>query len=752
MRLNHLIVSALGGSWSLLRTLRLARGPALSLHDRLAMFPTRGLPLRAAARIHWSEQQIPFIEANHDADLPFLLGLVHAHLRLGQMEIMRRIALGRVAEIAGPLAIELDRALRSFDFARTGPAVRATMPPATRAWLDAFVAGINAYLGQADLLPFEFAALAMERESWSAEDVLALGRLVSVDINWLIWFRLLAHAGEPDWPEQWRRLIAAEADPSRAAAAGGGPESISLSADLLRALPRRGSNCFAIAANRSTTGGALLAGDPHLGIQLPNWWLIAGYRSPSHNAVGLMIPGLPVMALGRNRWIAWGGTNLHAASSDLCDVSGLPATAFTLRSERLRVRWWVSCGLSIREAPQGPVVSDLEGWRDPLGRTLALRWVGHRPSDEMTALLRISQARDWAEYQAAAEGFAVPGQTLLYADIHGHIGQLCAVHLPRRAPSPPRDLVQSGGDAAWRQLATCRELPVSFDPPEGVLVSANDRPPACELAIGHFFSPPDRMLRIRSLLATSPKLSVEDLAAVQQDVTVPSIVAFRDRLLSWVRSARAADGLRRRHRLLLERLATWDGRFGADSPGALAVEQVTHHLAMALSGRRAKTYWSTWRPRVFLEADIATAKPEILAAACERAFSAASRALERYGTWGRLHRLGLSHLFGVVPLWGRRHRYAEFPAAGNSESVMKTAYGFTARRHRATYGSVARHISDLSDPDRNYFALLGGQDGWPRSTTFLDQLPAWREGRYVAVPLNAETASARFPHKTELRP
>ena len=752
MRFDHLIVSAMGGSWSVLRTLRRARGPALSLRERLAMFPTRDLPLRATARIHWNDQQIPFIEANHDADLPFLLGLVHAHLRLGQMEIMRRIARGRVAEMVGPLAIELDRALRSFDFGRTGPAVRAAMPPETHGWLDAFVAGINEYLGRAEPLPFEFEALALAREPWSAEDVLAMGRFVSADINWLIWFRLLAHVGEPDWPELWRRLIAAEVDPLGSAAAGARSESGSVMSDRFQALPRRGSNSFAIAASRSVTGAPLLASDPHLGIQLPNWWLIAGYRSPSHNAVGLMIPGLPVVALGRNRWIAWGGTNLHAASSDLCDVSALPVEAFVLRQEHIRVRWWADRTLSIREAPQGPVVSDLEGWHDPLGRVLALRWVGHRPSDEMTALLRISQARNWAEYQAAAEGFAVPGQALLYADIHGHIGQLCAVHLPRRASSQPRDLVQPADEESWRQLASSRELPASLDPPDGVLVSANNRPPAGELAIGYFFSSQDRLLRIRGLLAKSPKLSVDDLAAVQQDVIVPSIVAFRDRLLTWVRSAPAADSLRRRHRGLLERLATWDGRFAMDSPGALAVEQVTHHLALALSGRRAKTYWATWRPRVFLEADIATAKPEILAAACERAFSAASRALERYGTWGSLHRLGLSHLFGAVPLWGRCHRYAEFPAAGDSESVMKTAYGFTARRHRASYGSVARHISDLSDPDRNYFALLGGQDGWPSSTTFLDQLPAWREGRYVAVPLSAETASARFPHKMEFRP
>src|SRR5690606_18695570 len=89
---------------------------------------------------------------------------------------------------------------------------------------------------------------------------------------------------------------------------------------------RSGSNSFAVSARRSASGAALIASDPHLGVVLPNLWLSAGMQSPSHHAVGLMIPGVPVVALGRNRWIAWGGTSLHAASSDLFDVSAVPAS------------------------------------------------------------------------------------------------------------------------------------------------------------------------------------------------------------------------------------------------------------------------------------------------------------------------------------------------------------------------------------------------------------------------------------------
>ena len=123
--------------------------------DRLAAFPTKSLPLDGPVDIHWNDNLIPFIEARTDHDAGFALGLVHAHLRLGQMELMRRISQGRVAEMGGPLAIEIDHSLRILDLGKAAPAVLAAMPAESRAWLDAFVAGINHYQSSVEQLPHE---------------------------------------------------------------------------------------------------------------------------------------------------------------------------------------------------------------------------------------------------------------------------------------------------------------------------------------------------------------------------------------------------------------------------------------------------------------------------------------------------------------------------------------------------------------------------------------------------------------------
>ncbi len=266
----------------------------LSVAQRLAMIPASGAPLSRPVTVWFDEHQIPFIEAESDEDLAVTLGIVHAHLRLAQMEVMRRASQGRVAELAGRRASMIDRLVRTFDVTRAVPQILAQMPETTRAWLDGFVRGINHVLDHG-APPREFRLLGIQKEYWTAAGVVALGRLVSADVNWLIWLRIFRFRERADWPRLWRDFCTAdmlsiapdEPDPAFAAL-------------------RSGSNSFAVAGSRTESGGALIGSDPHLSITLPNSWLLAGMKSPSHHAVGMMIPGLPFIALGRNPWIGMG--------------------------------------------------------------------------------------------------------------------------------------------------------------------------------------------------------------------------------------------------------------------------------------------------------------------------------------------------------------------------------------------------------------------------------------------------------------
>jgi penicillin amidase len=154
----------------------------------------------------------------------------------------------------------------------------------------------------------------------------------------------------------------------------------------------------------------------------------------------------------------------------------------------------------------------------------------------------------------------------------------------------------------------------------------------------------------------------------------------------------------------------------------------------------------------FLGDELTRAEPERLTAALGPALDKAAAGVEEFGVWGEMHRMGLRHLLGLLPLVGGRFRFTDVPVGGSTTTLMKTAHADTAERHFTRFGSQARQIADLSDPDANYFVLLGGQDGWFNSTTFLDQFELWQRGEYVRLPLRLATVRAEFPHRTELTP
>jgi penicillin amidase len=167
---------------------------------------------------------------------------------------------------------------------------------------------------------------------------------------------------------------------------------------------------------------------------------------------------------------------------------------------------------------------------------------------------------------------------------------------------------------------------------------------------------------------------------------------------------------------------------------------------------RQSAYDAAWGTRALIWADVLAAHDTERKQALTEALKRAARAFGRGQPWGARHRLRLAHPLGIIPGLGRRFRLPDWPASGTSETLMKTAHGLTGKRHHARYGSVALHVSDMSDPDANYFALLGGQDGWFGSSTFADQVPLWRDGGYITLPLTLETMRKSFPHSTMLVP
>ncbi|PWR19180.1 penicillin acylase family protein [Zavarzinia compransoris] len=715
--------------------------PPRDLRARLANL-TAGAPLAAPITIHWDTHQIPFVAAENDRDLAVGLGLVHAHLRLGQVETMRRVAAGRVAEMAGPLAVDLDRSLRLLDLGRAVPAIVDGLAPATRDWIDGFLAGYNHHLMHAPALPPEFPLLGIGREAWNLHDFLVHARLLSADSSWLAWGRLLrarAALAPAAWQALWRRLLATGAPADLIARPDRAVEQ------LIARPGRHGSNSIAVAGPRSASGAALIASDPHLNLSLPNPVLLAGAHSPETRVVGLMMPGIPFFPVGRNPSIAWGGTNLYAQTSDLFDVSG---EALTTREETIRVRGGKPRTVRLRRSALGPVVSDGRMMANP--EPLALRWMGHAPSDEIGPMMAAARARDWEGFKAAIDGFGLPGLNITFAGADGRIGHLRAVRVPRDRERQPDDLVRPPA-AAWDMAATvtAAALPHSENPAEGVVVSANEPPPAAAVAIGLFFTPPDRARRLHRLLAERPRLSAADLLRMQLDVLHEPALGGRDFLLAGL-GARALPAPAQKIAGLIR---AWDGVYDRESTGATAYEFTVARLAFAaLRPHVLPAYEAVRQARGLIFEDLAALPAAALAAAIEKALVQVAAKWPRDARWGQVHRLRPGHVLGRLPRIGRHYRAPSLAAAGGNDTVAKAAHGLADRAHDVPFGAAVRHVSDLGDLDANWFRLLGGQDGWFGSENAFDQMAGWNRGADIQVPLNLETVRAQWPHRTVITP
>lgn len=718
--------------WRLIRDY-LRRMDRPGIQQRLQMLPLSSAPVSRPVTIFWDDHQIPFIEAESDEDLATGLGVVHAHLRLAQLELMRRASRGRLSELAGRRTLDIDRLIRTFDITRAVPAIIAAMPPATLAWIEAFTRGINHIVDHGPR-PREFELLQIPTQHWTVADVVALARLVSADVNWLVWMRLFRLRRRADWPQLWRDFCSADMLSIEPGDSGD-------VADLLAGtVIRTGSNSWAVGGARSSSGAALIASDPHLSIMLPNSFLLAGMKSPSHHAVGMMVPGLPFVGLGRNPWMGWGGTSLHAASSDLVSVP--QGTPTVIREETIQVLNEPAVTLRVAETPWGPVVSDLGAFAG--SETVALRWMGHQPSDEFTAMLGAGRARNWNEFRSALSGYALPGLEMVCAGSNGDIGRVTGAILPNRTDPVPPDILASP-ENGWNRLWTPNDLPSAFNPPEGFVASANARMPEHPPVIGYHFSPPVRKQRLTQLLGEATRVSVEQMMRLQADVCCAASLRERDNFCEWLTGLPEHGGIRD---LLLE----WSGEYHASSRTALAHEAIFVCLAHELVSPDMSRAWeASWGTRVLIWRAIVAASPERRRAAIAKAAAAAAEAI-KHANWGTRHRLVLQHPLAMLPVIGGRYRMFDLPASGSSETLMKTAHGLTVERHRASYGSVARHISDLAHPDANFFVLLGGQDGWVGSSSFADQVELWTHRVYLQIPLQPATVRQTFSHRTVLTP
>ncbi|MEN3533931.1 penicillin acylase family protein [Microbispora sp. ZYX-F-249] len=715
------------------------------------------------SRVYRDAFGIPHLRADDPYELAFAQGRVTALDRAWQIEVERRRATGTSAAVLGPDAVPWDRFARQARLADTAERCLHALDGDTAAWVRAYVDGVNAGLPEGARRAPEFATAGGKapRETTGPEaagpdvsgpdatgpDVpgpdaagLAPGRWEpwTPMAVWLSHHILFAH-----FPAKlWREAVAGRL----------GPDAIALFA--ADGLGTSGSNGWLVPGDRTVTGAALIAGDPHRFIEDPGFYQQIRLACPEFDVAGLAVPGVPGIAhFGHAGSVAWAITN---AMADYQDLYRERLRRVAGRVEALGPDGWRPCAAHVEvvevagespvevevvETGRGPVVVPGGSGRESAWEAVSLRYPPRVRRDlGFAALPALLRAKTVADVDRALDRWAEPVNVVLAADVEGGLLHRVAGVVPVRHPDNALRIVP-----AWEPGYewSGRYAPMPRRAVSGITVMANERGLAAPLGVE--FAAPYRAARISGLLGGSPRWSAGEMAAVHTDTLVPGAGPLLDLLAG-------LDGLGVEAARLRDRLLGWDRRMDAGSTGAAeyaavraeVVRRLAAHSALAaLAGVDAEVP-EVFRPWLALTPRVAYALENLLTTdrlpGLDRAALAdlARAALEDVTArgeatgvrWGDLHRLDP---WRAVPFPAAPDAApAEAGLPGDHDCVLSTS-SVPGVTHHFARGPAARYVWDLSRRDGSLWIVSFGASGVPGDPHRRDQHPLWLRGELVPV-------------------
>ena len=706
---------------------------------------------------------IPRIRAATILDADAALGWLHARERMFQMDLARRAAAGELAALLGPRALPLDRVMRTLGVQASAAADLAALPPDTRAALDAYARGVNAWItGRGRFAGLEYLVFGPPRP-WTALDCLLWGKEMGLYLsgNWrteLARAALLRDHSAAVVNSLWPADNSLGHPEARAHIRGLAGTARRLAALLPRfpapfTLPATASDEWAVDASHTATGAPLLAGDPHLAFGMPAIWYLARIDTPEGVLAGATAPGIPFLVLGHNGHIAWSFTSTGADVQDVFVETAAGPDAyltpdgpkpFAVRTERIRVRGGADVVLNVRLTRHGPVISDLV---DPKGPILAVEMANLVPGDGAAAgLLALNRAADVAAAGLAAAEITSPVQNMIVAD-RSTIGLFVTGRVPVRRGGDGAAPVE-GADTAhdWVGWATGAQLPHVVSPASGRLVNANERvaPPGFPVFMGRDWFGDWRARRIRALLDAAPQASVASFAAMQVD----SVDSFAQAVLPRLRRVAPASEA---SRTALGLLAVWDGTMAADRPQPLIFNAWMRKFRQALLARIGVPDGPAVAETEYLAATLAPGGEANCGGHCGPLLSQTlagvlAELAPRFGAdpagwrWGRAHRAVFAHpVFRGLPVL-RKLGTTRISTPGDDNTLFRG--GMAADSFEAVHGAAYRGVYDLADLNRSRFVVAPGQSGSILSRLAWNFLARWRDGATVTMgPVPATTAA-----------
>ncbi len=749
--------------------------------------------LKSDVEIIRDEHAIPHVYAENEEDLYRAVGFAMAQDRLWQMDLLRRVTQGRLSEILGKDQVETDLMMRALRIQEKSQKILENSDPRVVAALEAFSDGVNQYIAKFPLAP-EFKVLGYQPEWWKPVHSINLIGYMSWDLSMGWGTEYYLHQLRAEVPDSMIAEMMPDLERQKTTVFPEfGANKLSSESILLSASQNlkdlgieifNGSNNWAVAGKKSTTGMPLMANDMHLGLFAPGiWYQMHQVVDGKVNVTGVAVPGQPFIIAGHNDRIAWGMTNVMVDDLDFyAEKLNEDSTKywfdgawkdFDIHHETIKTKEGDSLKVDLKFTHRGPMVNRFKKEKET---PLSIRWLGNEMSNEIRSVYLLNHAKNWGDFRNACSTFTSVSQNIVYADVDGNIGLQCSAGLPIREGSGIEIYPGDSSKYDWKGLVPFEELPYEFNPERGYVSSANNKTVSDDYPhyISYWFATPSRIDRIREMLEAKEKLGVEDFKAMHSDVK--SKTAERMTLV-FLRALQQQSSYSDTEKAALKKFAGWDYQLTRESQAASIFEVLYRKsmLNMVKDNLSPELFKGIKGQKVLLENllmnilenkdsewvdNLETPEKESFDDIVVQSFKETVDELsEQLGTdveqwqWGKIHSFSLNHPLGVVPALNKilKLNRGPFEVPGSYHTVCPYSYSFN-NLYKATHGASERHIFDTKDWDNSQTIIPTGTSGIPASPFYLDQTDMYIHNQYHNDPFNRPAVENADSFKMKLTP
>jgi penicillin G amidase len=736
---------------------------------------------------------VPHVYAQNQSDLFFAQGYLHAQDRLWQMELTRRVVQGRLSEVIGKDALDVDRISRIMGFKMLGEkdVVRFEnneLLPVISSYAD----GINFFIDNLKNPPVEFKLLKFSPENWTLSDCFGMARLLAMQMSQGFLHELERLGMADKFGMEKLAEIFPEYPPFNPVALKYGIETNRVVDNKLEAFkgpylrPLGGSNNWVVAPHKMENGAAALCNDPHLLIGTPNIWYENHLIAPGYECTGVSIPGVPLVLIGHNRHIAWGATLSYADIQDtfIEKFTGPSCLQYrfgdrilksSIQEETISVKGQADHVFDVVKTHHGPAIIDIDETTK-----ISLSSKALMDNDMMNGFYQLNTAENWDDFVGGCSKLTIPSLSLVFADTDNNIGYFMTGEVPVR--NQKKGLLPSDGFTAkheWTGIVPFEEMPHILNPEQGFFYTCNHKLVSDDFPhdLGNIWMNGYRAKRLDLLLNSKEKFNFSDFAQWQLDFYCEPGLQFAD-LIAELKDLPEYAALPQNLKNTAGLLTDWDGFLTADCIGGTVYQVLKQQLtaiifddSKAIRGKVTQKDIPIFEISEFFGHDTViilklfknpdslwwkdSSPDETLLLALKNTDEYLRKNIgndSKLWKWGTLHKIVSKHALGVKEPLGEIFDVGNHPIGGDTDTLCQVSFIPGKHYGGSMVAASYRQLIDMGNLSNSICSAPVGQSGNLMSPHYKDQFDMWMKGEYKPMLWTREQVEEYKLYRAVLNP